>query len=240
MSIQFDGTNDSADGTLATPIVSGNGFSMFCWFKQANHPIVNDAIFQIGQARGTNEDSLIFRTNTNDDQYDCRADATALSTTTITKAGIDNVWTPMLMVHHTTELRSFWLADQFDNSSAVAVALGSVDEIAVGENLNDAQDWAGLVAELAIWDTELDNDDWTSLAAGVSPAAIRAANLRFHVSAAADPGGSVFPNTGLDTGGDLTISGNAAWSSDHPTIISGGILLPFSGKLGGLFKGKLG
>lgn len=238
MSIIFDGGNDSADGTLDTPIVTGSGMSMFCWFKHADHPVVNDMIMQIGQARGTNEDSLMLRTGSVDNEYECRADAVALSTMAVSKPGIDGVWTPALIVHHSTELRSFWLADQFINSSAIAVALGSVDELAFGENLNDAQDWAGQVAEMAVWDTELDADDWALLAAGTLPSAVQAANLRFYVSAATDPGGSVFPNAGLDTGGDLTISGSAAWSSDHPSML-GGASSGFRSRIaGGLVLGR--
>jgi hypothetical protein len=83
-----------------------------------------------------------------------------------------------------------------------------------------AQDYAGLMAEVAIWNTALNSSQITSYLAGTGASQIQSANLIGYWPLSAS--NTTQSNDGVDTGGDLAVTG-AVFSSDHPTITLSGV-----------------
>jgi hypothetical protein len=97
--------------------------------------------------------------------------------------------------------------------------VATIQHIVAGENFAGGNDLDGLLAELACWDIALNATQITDYLAGTAAPLIAASDLIGYWPLSAN--NATQSNLGVDTGGDLTVTG-ATYSSDHPTISSGG------------------
>jgi hypothetical protein len=232
MSVAIAGSNDSLDATLTTQLDDAQDVYLFCWFKVTEW-VASDTFIVLGTTLASTENVMVLLSSSSvDDRWLFQADAVALSSLPLDK-NVDGVWTPILFRHRVAN-RSAYLADVTDTSSA-SVTLGLLDQLAIGENLNNAGDAVVKIAEVAIWygDDALSAQDIADLLGvagsqtGKSPSVVAPASLRLHCSMATDWGAGPVPNTGLDAGGDLTVNGNGLiFDSDHPTMTFGTSVVP--------------
>ena len=216
MSFLFDGANDQLEGaftsTYADPV------TLACFVKVTAHPVATDNLLQFGNSASAINDSYRLNTGSVDDQWEAISRTTGDSSAQVS-LNIDGVWAGIVGVFTSNTLRDLYVQSITNTAQSVTSrAVADVLQfICAGEDFAEGRDFTGRLAELAIWNSALSGANITSYLAGTAASGIAAANLigYWPLSSAS------LLNIGLDSGGDLTATGNAAFDADHPTITSG-------------------
>lgn len=217
-SYTFDGTNDQLKGLLATQ--RADPLTLACWVKSTPDG-TQDVALQIGVGSSGN-DTYSIRTSSAAQQYRATSiDNAAAASQAQISGNYDGVWVALVGTWASDSDRTAWLDEptvaQVNNTATRTVA-NTLDDVSIGEGLDDASDWNGLIAECAIWVGVLEEAEVDAYSNGTpAPLVADTEELIAYYPMATDTGGTV-ANEGSDTGGDLTASGNAAFNADHPPI----------------------
>ncbi len=220
MSYSFDGANDTLTGTFTSSY--SDPCTWACWVKVTDHPLAVKRFAMFGNNSASNNDAYSLGTAGTDNVYQ----ATTINSTGTSKSAtftstLDNTWFA-IVGRQTSDVSGHWVFVQsFANSdfTTAQTIANAVKFIRLGESFTGANDLNGLIAEVAFWNTDLSDADITSYLSGTAASSISAANLVGYWPLSSS--GATQNNLGTDTAGDLTVSG-ATFSSDHPTITSGG------------------
>lgn len=217
MSYSFDGANDWLRGTFNSTY--GYPITLAAWVKITDHPVATDLAVQLGNISNSDNDSLQIRTSSTDNRWSATSVSSGggTATTNITQ-NIDNTWTPMVATFTSDSLRNFYFPGDNAQSTATIVVGQAMQYVGIGANLADGFDFTGLIAEVAIWDKILTTQEIDDYLGGDAASGIAASDLIGYWPLDTNGG---LANEGVDTGGDLTASGNAAFNADHPTISGG-------------------
>lgn len=217
MSYSFDGSNDRLTGTFTSTY--GDPITLACWFKITAHPGAIDSLLAVGNSSSSNNNSYALRTVTTADRYGAVVVGNSGGTdqANVTKAGIENTWTPFIGVFSGDSQRDCYVSDQTAGNTTANAVADAIQFIRLGESFTAANDYTGLLAEVCVWNKALSAGEIASFLAASAPTGIAAANLIGYWALSQN---GVLTNEGIDTGGDLTASG-AVFSSDHPTITGG-------------------
>ncbi len=227
----FDGTNDQLRGTLTSQY--GEPLTIAVKIKITDHPVADQTIFNIGDTNASLNDSYRCRTTGTDNQLaitstDSGGTATSGSVVQFT----DNTWISVICTITNDDsagagnARIVRVEGSSGNNDTTRAVAGTLDDIAIGESLADSLDFLGRIAEIAVWDVDLATGDEDAYVANNCTANIDPTNLIAYWPLVDDA--DDFANDGLDSGGDLTASGNAVIDSDHPTMGSCGGSVSFS------------
>lgn len=224
-SVLFDGTNDQLRGTLTSNY--GEPLTIAVKIKIADHPATAQSMINIGNANNTQSDSYRCRvTATDNSQAVVSEDSAAAESSAIASGFVDDTWVSVICTINNDDgtqagnARTVRTEGTSGNNDLTRTVVGTLTHIAIGEALNDAEDFAGRIAEVAIWDVDLSSGDEDDYVANECTANIDPTNLIAYWPLVDDA--DDLANDGLDSGGDLTASGNAAIDADHPTMGSCG------------------
>ncbi len=218
MSYIFDGTNDRMTGSFTSSY--GDPLTLAAHIKlPAGHPGVIDYVLSLGASSSARNDSYALRLNSVVNEYSMvsfdSADLTTGATTAFDIGTTD--WAGYVGTVNGEANRDVYIKAlaNTDNNGGTRTVADTLRFIHVGESLVAANDFTGRIAELAIWNKVLSAAEITSYMNGESASTIAAANLIGYWPLSASS--ATQSNLGLDSGGDLTVSG-ATFSTDHPTI----------------------
>jgi hypothetical protein len=222
-SYTFDGTNDQLKGVLATQ--RADPLTLACWVKSTPDG-TQDVFLQIGVGSSGN-DTYSIRTSSAAQQYRVTSiDNAAGASQAQISGNYDATWVALVGVITSDSSRTAYLDEPnvtAVNNTATRTVANTLDDISIGEGLDDAGDVNGLIAECAIWVGVLESAEIQAYSEGTAaPFVADTEELIGYWPMATDTGGTV-ANQGSDTGGDLTASGNAAFNADHPTITGGSV-----------------
>ena len=219
MSYEFSNSNAAIlsgvfNGTYGDPI------TIACHQKFTAHPAAVDVLVQLHLTDGANADSYQLHTYTTDNTWALTAyDTTTSSRVTSPAVDRDGVWTPVVAVITTDALRDIYVADIANTaqSTSTRTVSNGLLRLAVGRAAPANSAFTGFIAEVAVWNCALTTQQITDYLAGYNPSGIAAANLIGYFPL--DYDSATQTNEGVDTAGDLTVTGTPAFSSDHPTIL---------------------
>lgn len=212
----FDGTDDTMTGTFtstyADPVTLAAFIKISVW-------ATGDAALELGNIVNDIKSSYLIRSGAFSDEWSAVSFESSLgipSDATYTLA-IDNTWVGFVGKFSSNTQRDVYLSSLADHTlDTTNRAVGDVLQfIRVGENLAGGGDFTGRIANVAIWNSALSDSDITSYMNGTCPTSIASANLIGYWPLSTN--NSTQNNDGLDTGGDLSVTG-AVYDSDHPTI----------------------
>jgi hypothetical protein len=218
VSFLFDGVNDSLAGTFSSTY--GDPITIALFVKVTVHPAAVTWLFATGNSSSSNDNSYANRLTSTDDAWSAIARTTTNGSATKTAVNIDGVWAGYVGKYTSNTSRTVYiqsLANTATDTTSIVVP-DVIQFLRAGTDFANGSDFSGRLAELAIWKIALSDAEITSYLAGTVASSIAASDLiGYWPLSSAD-----LTNLGVDTGGDLTASGNAAFDADHPTISSSG------------------
>jgi hypothetical protein len=243
MSYSFDGSGDRLRGQFGTTYNSVP-ITLACFIKVSAHPVAADMFVNLGETDASIDHSHFIRTALADDSWEAVADAGASAgTATVASVNLDSGsilttynattgWAGIVGVFTNDSLRDLYVAAiaNTGQNTAARVVNNGLSYIAVAEALTAAQVYTGLMAEVAIWNAALTTTQVAAYQNGVPASQIAPANLIGYWPLSVS--NATQTNEGVDTGGDLVVTG-AVFSSDHPTMapINGPTLILTRGNL---------
>jgi len=239
MSYSFGGgthnIKGSFTGTFAIPV------SILCWVKGTI--MGSDAYFYFGKNPSDGNDSVHVGTGSAATKIEAGATDSAgverSADYTTGAAEYDDVWVPVLGVFTSSNNRDIYIEviANTANSGAARTVAGLLKHLIAGENPSGSQPWTGLLAELAVWDKALVSGEITDLLDNAkAPVDVANANLIGYWSL--DHDDSTPDDESGNGGPTLTVTG-ATFDADHPSIVSGGSIVPILSQDYSRFAGGL-
>lgn len=211
-------------GILTTPIsIVDAPITIAAWFKTSTVDTEN-AIVALSADTASTSNSLMLYQNTG-----TQLSARPTSTTAGVNAGPSDLdagfigagWFPAIAEFRTTtNRRIYWGPTAKEGTPSINPNDGGtgVDVVSIGIGPTNGMKFDGYVAEVAIWNIVLTSEQRAAFCRGVNPSTIASSHLVGYWPL--NSSSYTQSNLGLGTGGDLLVSGTAAYSEDHPPVSS--------------------